>query len=137
MRLRHVLLAAASPICLMAGAAQAETVISTETTSPVTTATAANGAVATAEQAGRVTAMARAGAHLLHLIEHVLDYSAIETGRIELREEHFALQDLAAACIELVMPAALERRLALRLVADAAAPFCIRDGVPPHGKNRR
>ncbi|MET3528324.1 autotransporter outer membrane beta-barrel domain-containing protein [Phenylobacterium koreense] len=43
MRLRHVLLAAASPICLIASAAQAETVISTETTAPVATATAANG----------------------------------------------------------------------------------------------
>lgn len=44
MRLRYVLLAAASPICLMASAAQAETVISTETTAPVATATAASGA---------------------------------------------------------------------------------------------
>jgi len=44
MRLRHVLFAAASPICLMAGAAQAETAISTAVTNPVATATAANGA---------------------------------------------------------------------------------------------
>ena len=44
MRLRHVLLAAASPLCLMAGAAQAETVISTTVATPVATATAANGA---------------------------------------------------------------------------------------------
>ena len=44
MRLRHVLLAAASPLCLWAGAAQAETVISTTTATPVATATAANGA---------------------------------------------------------------------------------------------
>lgn len=44
MRLRHVLLAAASPLCLWAGVAQAETVISTTTATPVVTATAANGA---------------------------------------------------------------------------------------------
>ena len=44
MRLRHVLFAAASPLCLLAGAAQAETVISTTTSTPVATATAANGA---------------------------------------------------------------------------------------------
>lgn len=44
MRLRLVLLTAASPICLIASAAQAETVISTATTTPVTTATAASGA---------------------------------------------------------------------------------------------
>lgn len=43
MRLRHVLFAAASPLCLMAGAAQAETAISTATTAPVATATAASG----------------------------------------------------------------------------------------------
>lgn len=44
MRLRYALLAATSPVCLLAGAAQAETVISTATTTPVATATAANGA---------------------------------------------------------------------------------------------
>ncbi|WP_156406049.1 autotransporter domain-containing protein [Phenylobacterium sp. Root700] len=44
MRLRHVLFAAASPLCLLASAAQAETVISTSITTPVATATAANGA---------------------------------------------------------------------------------------------
>lgn len=43
MRLRLVLFAAASPLCL-AGAAQAETSISTAVTTPVATATAANGA---------------------------------------------------------------------------------------------
>ncbi|WP_293400509.1 autotransporter domain-containing protein [Phenylobacterium sp.] len=44
MRLRHVLFAAASPLCLLAGAAQAETVISTAVATPVATATAASGA---------------------------------------------------------------------------------------------
>ncbi|WP_374534316.1 autotransporter domain-containing protein [Phenylobacterium sp.] len=44
MRLRHLLFAAASPICLMAGAAQAETAISTAVTTPVATASAASGA---------------------------------------------------------------------------------------------
>ncbi|WP_312167076.1 autotransporter domain-containing protein [Phenylobacterium sp.] len=44
MRLRHVLFAAASPLCLLAGAAQAETVISTSVSTPVATATAASGA---------------------------------------------------------------------------------------------
>lgn len=44
MRLRYVLLAAASPFCLAAGAAQAETVISTTSATPVATATAASGA---------------------------------------------------------------------------------------------
>src|SRR6478735_3063022 len=43
MRLRHVLFAAASPLCLLAGAAQAETVVSTSTTAPVATATATSG----------------------------------------------------------------------------------------------
>lgn len=43
MRLRHVLFAAASPLCLLAGAAQAETVISTSTTASVATATATSG----------------------------------------------------------------------------------------------
>ena len=44
MSLRHLLLAAASPLCLVAGPAWAETAISTAVTTPVTTATAAGGA---------------------------------------------------------------------------------------------
>lgn len=44
MSLRYVLLAAASPLCLVAGVAHAETAISTATTAPIATATAANGA---------------------------------------------------------------------------------------------
>lgn len=43
MSLRHVLLAAASPFCLALGQAHAETTISTATTTPVATATAAGG----------------------------------------------------------------------------------------------
>ncbi len=43
MSLRHVLLAAASPFCLALTQAHAETSISTATTTPVATATAANG----------------------------------------------------------------------------------------------
>ena len=43
-RTAHLLFAAASPICLMAGAAQAETAISTAVTTPVATASAASGA---------------------------------------------------------------------------------------------
>lgn len=43
MRLRYVLFAAASPLCLLASAAQAETTISTSVTNPVATATAASG----------------------------------------------------------------------------------------------
>ncbi len=44
MSLRHLLLAAAAPLCLMAAPAWAETAISTAVTTPVTTATAASGA---------------------------------------------------------------------------------------------
>ncbi|MDP3855983.1 autotransporter domain-containing protein [Phenylobacterium sp.] len=44
MPLRHVLLAAASPLCLLAGAAHAETVISDARTTAIATATAASGA---------------------------------------------------------------------------------------------
>lgn len=43
MSLRHLLLAAASPLCLMAAPAWAETAISTAVTTPVATATAASG----------------------------------------------------------------------------------------------
>ena len=43
MRLRLLLLAAASPLCMTAAQAHAETVISTAVTTPLATATAANG----------------------------------------------------------------------------------------------
>jgi hypothetical protein len=44
MSLRFLLLAAASPLCIAAGVARAETAISTTVTSPIATATAASGA---------------------------------------------------------------------------------------------
>lgn len=44
MSLRHLLLAAASPFCLAAGVAHAETSITTATTAPIATATVASGA---------------------------------------------------------------------------------------------
>ena len=73
-------------------------------------------------QQQRVGAMTRACRHLLRLIEHVLDYSAIEADRIELHPVHIAASALAETCLEFVRPNAMEKGLDLRLVVAGNAP---------------
>jgi len=53
------------------------------------------------------------GAHLLSLINDVLDIARIETGKIDLREEPLALDDVIAACFRMVRPRAEEKNVAL------------------------
>jgi PAS domain S-box-containing protein len=73
-------------------------------------------------QAARVDAMLGAGTHLLEMIHGVLDLSEIETERAELRLATTDLRALAAACLELVRPAAEAKRLALTLFVAADLP---------------
>ena len=46
--------------------------------------------------------IAGSGAHLLGLINEVLDVSKIESGAAQLSEEDFDLRELVGACVELV-----------------------------------
>ncbi len=73
-------------------------------------------------QAMRVDAMLGAGKHLLHMIARVLDLSEIEGEKLELQTETIDLQATAAACLDLVRPAADEKGLALTSSFAPGAP---------------
>ena len=63
--------------------------------------------------------IAGSGAHLLGLINEVLDVSKIESGAAQLSEEDFDLRELVGACVELVRLSLENRRQALSLsIAD-------------------
>lgn len=63
------------------------------------------------------------GKHLLSIINDVLDFSRIETGKIELEDTDFSLPALLQQLRALLEPMALERQLALT--------FELPDGSPP------
>jgi signal transduction histidine kinase len=73
-------------------------------------------------QDARVGAMMQAGRHLLDMIEHVLDFATIESGRIELHPTAVSVRDLTEECIALVGPMATERGLQLRVVQSHDVP---------------
>lgn len=76
----------------------------------------------TSTQSARVDAMLGAGMHLLQLINGVLDLSEIETGHIELQQVEVDLCEAAAACLNLVRPAAEAKQLALDLAIERDVP---------------
>lgn len=77
------------------------------------------------QQNARVRAMMQAGQHLSGMIERVLDFATIESGRLELQKVTMSLRDLADSCITCVGPGATVRGLSLRLVCAHGAPYQI------------
>ena len=75
-----------------------------------------------ARQDAHVGAMMQAGRHLLDLIERVLDFASIESGRIELHPAEVSVRDLTEACIAFIGPMATERGLQLRVVQSHDVP---------------
>ncbi len=83
-----------------------------------------------AAQGARVNAMLEAGKHLLEMITSVLNLSEIEAGHVELRPLEVDVRAVAAACLNLVRPAAEAKGLALRLaLAPGARQKLITDPV--------
>jgi signal transduction histidine kinase/HPt (histidine-containing phosphotransfer) domain-containing protein len=76
----------------------------------------------TAQQNTRVGAMMQAGRHLFGMVERVLDFASIESGRMELHPVTISVRDVTEACMASVGPAAAERGLSLRLVCAHDAP---------------
>jgi signal transduction histidine kinase/HPt (histidine-containing phosphotransfer) domain-containing protein len=74
------------------------------------------------QQATRIDAMMQAGHHLLNMIESVLDFAAIEAGRMELRPVTVSVAELAEECIAFIGPMATEHRLSLRMLRSHDAP---------------
>jgi signal transduction histidine kinase len=73
-------------------------------------------------QDGHVGAMLQAGRHLLKMIERVLDFASIESGRLELHPESVAIRDLTESCIACLSPMAADRGLSLRVVQAHDSP---------------
>ncbi|MCW5731151.1 MAG: PAS-domain containing protein [Alphaproteobacteria bacterium] len=76
------------------------------------------------EYAGDIHA---SGAHLLALINDVLDMSKIEAGRVELHQEELDLQDLVETCINMVRPRAEEEGVAIELRTGGLRPVLLAD----------
>jgi signal transduction histidine kinase/ActR/RegA family two-component response regulator len=72
----------------------------------------------TDDQKESVHQIERAGRHLLHLIDEVLDISRVETGELRLSPEPTGAAELIAEAISLVAPLAEQR--SIRLIADDA-----------------
>ncbi len=68
-----------------------------------------------AEQAGRVQRIDRSAAHLLGVLNDVLDLSKIDAGRLELQPAPFSLRGLMAQVRSLVAPMAKEKGLRLKV----------------------
>lgn len=73
-------------------------------------------------QAARVDAMLGAGTHLLTMINGVLDLSRIEAERLELQTTEIDLRSVAAACLDLVRPAAQAKALTVALCVAPDVP---------------
>jgi signal transduction histidine kinase len=73
-------------------------------------------------QDARVGAMMQAGRHLFEMIECVLDFASIDTGRMELHPVAVSIRDLIERCIAFIEPMATERALSLRLLSAYDAP---------------
>ena len=69
-----------------------------------------------------VGAMMQAGYHLLEMIEGVLDFATIETGRMKLRLSAVPIRELSEQCIALITPMVTEHFLSLRTVYAYDAP---------------
>jgi signal transduction histidine kinase len=73
-------------------------------------------------QDAHVGAMMQAGRHLLEMIERVLDFASIESGRMELHPEDVSVRDLTEGCVAFISPMATNRALSLRVVNAHDAP---------------
>ncbi len=79
----------------------------------------------TSHQNERVGAMMQAGRHLLDMIERVLDFAAIETGRLELHPVPVSVRELIDGCIAFIGPMATQRMLSLHMLISHDAPRSI------------
>ncbi len=67
----------------------------------------------TPQQRSRAATLESAGRHLLAVANDVLDLARVEAGRIELRPQPVPLPPLLTGCVDIMRPAADEKRVAL------------------------
>ncbi|MCU7372423.1 PAS domain S-box protein [Paucibacter sp. O1-1] len=71
----------------------------------------------------RLAKLDGAAQHLLQVINDILDLSKIESGKLELEDQPFALRELLARCCDLVDERARDKGLQLSLMADTLPPW--------------
>ena len=76
-------------------------------------------------QSNRVDTMLDAGAHLLDLINRVLDLTAIESEKLTLLAEEIDPRGALLACLDVVRPAAAAKGLALKFIEAPDAPAVV------------
>jgi PAS domain S-box-containing protein len=76
----------------------------------------------TPDQSHAITNIEESGRHLLELINDILDLSRIEADRIHFDLDMLNVDDLCAACIRLISPAADKQGLTLSLVIASDVP---------------
>ena len=69
------------------------------------------------------------GAHLLRLINDILDVSAIEAGEFEINESEIDLKDLAEASTTMILPRAQEKKIKIINNIDNRAPEIVADAL--------
>jgi signal transduction histidine kinase/ActR/RegA family two-component response regulator len=69
-----------------------------------------------------LSAITRSGDHLLHLVNEILDFSRIESGRVALEAEVFAPLAIAQDVVELLSPRAHEKGIDIVAVTTRAVP---------------
>jgi PAS domain S-box-containing protein len=81
----------------------------------------------TVEQLGRIQHIENAGAHLLALVNDVLDLSRVESGQMMVSIEAVDLQDAVADALAMVSPLAAEADVRLRASNPAAGAIDIKE----------
>jgi signal transduction histidine kinase/HPt (histidine-containing phosphotransfer) domain-containing protein/ActR/RegA family two-component response regulator len=79
-----------------------------------------------AKERSYVAGIRTSGRHLLALVNDILDFSRIESGKLDLETIDFAIPQMLEQVRSLVAPQAAERRLELRFELDAHAPSVVR-----------
>jgi len=89
----------------------------------------------TVEQLGRIQHIENAGAHLLALVNDVLDLSRVESGQMMVSIEAVDLEEAVADALAMVSPLAAEADVHLRISNPSAGTVdlgAVRSGAPRH-----
>lgn len=69
----------------------------------------------------------QSGAHLLEIINDILDLSKIEAGRLEVHEQDVSVSEVAANCLRLIEPRAFEAGVTVRSDVPEGLPILMAD----------
>jgi PAS domain S-box-containing protein len=83
----------------------------------------------TPQQKDHAETILRSSHFLLELINDILDYSRIESGRIELEQSPFLIAEVCKGVFDVVRGGALDKRLEVICHIDPALPRCFRGDV--------